>query len=57
LTDRFNEIPSSADFQKVFLGILENASVRSVKSGMLREMGGRSQSRDKQLLLVLKVGT
>ena len=29
----------SADFLIVFLGILESGSVRSVKSGMLREIG------------------
>jgi hypothetical protein len=43
LTDRFSGIPSSPDFQKVFLGILESASIRSVKSGMLREIGGRNR--------------
>jgi hypothetical protein len=44
LTDRFSEVTSSSDFQKVFLGILESASIRSVKSGMLREIGGRNRS-------------
>jgi hypothetical protein len=46
LTDRFSRILSSSDFQKVFLGILESASIRSVKSGMLREIGGRNPSGD-----------
>jgi hypothetical protein len=46
LTDRLSKIFSLSDFQEVFLGILESASIRSVKSGMLREIGRRNPSID-----------
>jgi hypothetical protein len=49
--DRF-----SSDFQKVFLGILESASIRSAKSGMLREMEWRSRSMTGDFGQFLKVG-
>jgi hypothetical protein len=46
LTDRFSRVLSSSDFQRVFLGVLESTSIRSVKSRMLREIGGRNRSQD-----------
>jgi hypothetical protein len=56
LTDRLSEITCSPDFQKVFLGILESASIRSAKSGMAREMEWRNQSMTGDFSQFLKVG-
>jgi hypothetical protein len=55
LTDRFSEVASPSDFQRVFLGVLESTSIRSVRSGMLREIGGRKPVARLGLLVVLKV--
>src|ERR1700731_2318493 len=56
LTDRLSEITCSPDFQRVFLGTLESASIRSAKSGMLREMEWRNQSMTGDFSQFLKVG-
>ena len=46
LTGRLSRVFCRVDFQRVFLGILESASVRGAKSGMLRENGKGNPARD-----------
>jgi hypothetical protein len=45
LTGRLSRVFCCVDFQRVFLGILESASFRGVKSGMLRENGKGNPTR------------
>lgn len=45
LTGRLSRLFCCVDFQRVFLGILESASFRGAKSGMLRENGKGNPAR------------